>query len=222
MKMMSCITNNRNFRLDKKILEPPKEGKVLHIYLGSDFGFCGNYNSQVNDQIRKDSSSEKILIGKKLHLPEGEEALFRIYRKEMDEAYGQLEQILTMAIKSRSCRKIYLTYNHYENTSTIYLKKIQIYPVKPEEGETYIEDFAVEGDINDLYEDMLSAYVGYELLLASLNSSAAENVLRQNSTTESLKKIDELEEEKLMQNRREKRDKEFKKVIDNFVKKSMY
>lgn len=222
MKMMSCITNNRNFRLDKKILEPPKDGMVLHIYLGSDFGFCGNYNSQVNEQIRKDSASKKIIIGKKLHLPEGEEALFRIYRKEFTESYGQLEEILTAAIKSRTCRKIYLTYNHYENTSTIYLKKIQLYPVRPAEGETYIEDFAVEGNINDLYEDMLSAYVGYELLLASFNSSAAENVLRQNATTESLKKIDEMEEEQLMQSRREKREKEFKKVIDNFVKKSMY
>jgi len=102
------------------------------------------------------------------------------------------------------------------------LKKIQIYPVKPEDGETYTEDFAVEGNINALYEDMMSAYVVYELMMAAFISSAAENVLRQNATTESLKKIDEMEEEKLMEERRAKREAEFKKVIDNFVKKSMY
>ena len=222
MEMMSAITNNRNFRLDKKILEPPADGSVLHIYLGSDYGFCGNYNSQVSDQLRRDTESQKIVIGKKLHVPEGTEVLLRMYRKELPEAFGQLEEVLTAAIKSRFCRKILLTYNHYENTSTIYLKKVQIYPVKPAEGEAYIEDFAVEGNINDLYEDMLSAYVNYGMLLAAVISSAAENVLRQNATTESLKKIDELEEEKLMQSRREKRDKEFRKVIDSFVKKRMY
>lgn len=222
MHMMSCIANNRNFRLDKQILDPPEDGMTLDIYLGSDYGFCGNYNSQINDQIRKDVVSKKILIGKKLHLPEGEEAMLTLYRKELTECFDKLEEVLTAAVKSRTCRKIYLTYNHYENTSTIYLKKIQIYPVKPEDGETYTEDFAVEGNINALYEDMMSAYVGYELMMAAFISSAAENVLRQNATTESLKKIDEMEEEKLMESRREKREAEFKKVIDNFVKKSMY
>ena len=34
--------------------------------------------------------------------------------------------------------------------------------------------------------------------------------------------IDEMDEEKLMESRREKREAEFKKVIDNFVKKRMY
>ena len=176
----------------------------------------------INDQIRKDKVTKKILIGKKLHLPEGEESLLTIYRKELNECFGKMEEVLTAAVKSRTCRKIYLTYNHYENTSTIYLKKIQIYPVKPEDGETYTEDFSVEGNINDLYEDMMSAYVGYELMMAAFISSAAENVLRQNATTESLKKIDEMDEEKLMESRREKREAEFKKVIDNFVKKRMY
>ena len=63
MHMMSCIANNRNFRLDKQILDPPEDGMTLDIYLGSDYGFCGNYNSQINDQIRKDVVSKKILIG---------------------------------------------------------------------------------------------------------------------------------------------------------------
>ena len=68
----------------------------------------------------------------------------------------------------------------------------------------------------------MATYVHYELLLAIVNSRAAENVLRQNATTESLKKIDELEEEQAMAERRQKRDKEFQKVIDNYVKKKMY
>lgn len=41
----------------------------------------------------------------------------------------------------------------------------------------------------------------YELMLAVVNSRAAENILRQNATTESLKKIDEIEEENVMEER---------------------
>ena len=45
--MMEAIVNNRNLILDKKIFRvkskmPPK----INIYIGSDFGFCSNYNSQ--------------------------------------------------------------------------------------------------------------------------------------------------------------------------------
>ena len=77
----------------------------------------------------------------------------------------------------------------------------------------------MEGDINDLMMRMVSTYVHYELLLALVNSRAAENVLRQNATTESLKKIDELEAEALMEERRSQRNKESQKVVDNYVKK---
>ena len=49
-----------------------------------------------------------------------------------------------------------------------------------------------------------------------------KNVLRQNTTTESLKKIDEIEEEKVRADRREKNNKEFEKIIDNYVKNRAY
>ena len=59
-------------------------------------------------------------------------------------------------------------------------------------------------------------------MLAVVNSRAAENILRQNATTESLKKIDEIEEENVMEERREKRNVEFQKVVDTFIKYKMY
>ena len=63
---------------------------------------------------------------------------------------------------------------------------------------------------------------GLALMLAVVNSRAAENILRQNATTESLKKIDEIEEENVMEERREKRNVEFQKVVDTFIKNKMY
>ena len=48
MSMLDQIMNNRNLILDKSILKPNPDKPKLTIYLGSDFGFCGNYNSLVN------------------------------------------------------------------------------------------------------------------------------------------------------------------------------
>ena len=64
---------------------------------------------------------------------------------------------------------------------------------------------------------LMETYVYYELMLAVVNSRAAENILRQNATTESL-----IEEEKVMEERREKRNVEFQKVVDTFIKNKMY
>ena len=58
--------------------------------------------------------------------------------------------------------------------------------------------------------------------IAAQVSRAAENITRQNITTESLKKIDEREEEQLMLERKERKDKEFAKVLDNFTKLKHY
>ena len=59
----------------------------------------------------------------------------------------------------------------------------------------------------------------YEVELACISGYAAENVMRQNTTQESMEKIEEREEEQLMADRREKREKEFNKVIESYTKK---
>ena len=46
--------------------------------------------------------------------------------------------------------------------------------------------------------------------------------MQRKTTTESLKKIDEIEEEKVRADRREKNNKEFEKIIDNYVKNRAY
>ena len=61
-------------------------------------------------------------------------------------------------------------------------------------------------------------YLSYEIRIATENSYASENVARQMLTKESLRKIDEIEEENLRIERKEKNAKGFKKVIENFIK----
>ena len=181
--MMEAIVNNRNLILDKKIFRVNEDAPKINIYIGSDFGFCSNYNSQVNDQLHKDPAGDvKILIGKKLRSAGLENVWDQIPYSRLEEESGRDE----------SGKK------------------------------THTEDFAIEGDINRIMIRLMETYVYYELMLAVVNSRAAENILRQNATTESLKKIDEIEEENVMEERREKRNVEFQKVVDTFIKNKMY
>lgn len=69
-RMMDVIMNNRNLILDKKVMEPNPNAPEIQIYIGSDFGFCSNYNSQMNERLnRAGADAEKILIGRKLISP---------------------------------------------------------------------------------------------------------------------------------------------------------
>ena len=64
--MIDSIVNNKNFILDKKSLVPPKNKNSLVIYIGNDYGFCANFNTSINDLLKKDEDNDKIIIGKKL------------------------------------------------------------------------------------------------------------------------------------------------------------
>lgn len=222
--MMEAIVNNRNLILDKKIFRVNEDAPKINIYIGSDFGFCSNYNSQVNDQLHKDPAGDvKILIGKKLRSA----GLKMSGTRPVFPSGGGIRpdpEFLEKQIRTKKCSGINLIYNHYENTTNIYFRKLQIFPISRDESgkKTHTEDFAIEGDINRIMIRLMETYVYYELMLAVVNSRAAENILRQNATTESLKKIDEIEEENVMEERREKRNVEFQKVVDTFIKNKMY
>ena len=86
------------------------------------------------------------------------------------------------------------------------------------QGKTYYEDFTVEGDINEILTNVIVLYLSYEIRVAIENSYASENVARQKLTTESLKKIDEIEEENTRKERKQRNQKAFKKVTENFIK----
>ena len=59
--------------------------------------------------------------------------------------------------------------------------------------------------------------LSYEIKIATENSFASENIMRQTITKESLKKLDEIEEENLRKERKIVKNKNFKKVLENFT-----
>lgn len=217
--MIDNIVNNRNFILDKKSLQADPQKPKLNIYIGSDYGFCSNYNSQVNDRLLKDDESYKVIIGKKMRKVKSN-VLLQCSKEEFDKDNTILDAIVEEGIRELKYSEINIIYNHYKNASEINLDVKKVFPVelKEKDKDEYNYDFICETSIDDLLVDLFILYIDYEIKITTTSANAAENVMRQNTTSESLKKIDEREQEYLKVYRKEKRAKEFRKVIENFTK----
>lgn len=212
------ILNNRNLILDKKMLKLDKKQKPLNIYIGNDLGFCGNFNSNINHEIMNDDESEKIVIGKKI-ITGKQDVLLMIKKDEYLNNTKKIEDIIYDKIINSKISEINLIYNHYYNISKIELVKRKILPLEEQKSKVeHKEDFAIEGDINEILVNIIAMYLSYEIKVATENSYASENIARQMLTKESLKKIEEIQDEKNIQLRKQKNAKEFKKVIENFIK----
>lgn len=220
--MISGILNNRNLVLDKKVLRVNEKGPVLTIYLGSDYGFCSNFNSRINEESRKDTEGVQILIGRKLTVYHQEHLLFKQDCEAFRQDMSQVQRAVVKGIRERQYSGIRILYNHYVNTTQVDLRNKQLYPVSREgygrHADGHTDDFVVEGDLERMLHNLVISYVNYEIMLADVFSKAGENLMRQNATSESLKRIDEMEEEKKRLEIRAGREKEFARVIDSFVK----
>ena len=218
LDMIDGIVNNRNLVLDKKALKVNEKGPVLNLYLGSDFGFCSNFNSRINEEIRKDTDGIQILIGRKLTAYHKDHLLFRQECEQFREDMGRVRQVVVRGISRLEYSRINIIYNHYVNTALVELRTRQIYPVETARSGRRTDDFVVEGDLSRLLKNLIISYVNYEIMLADVFSKAGENLMRQNSTNESLKRIDEIEEETRRLEIRAGLEKEFAKVVDNFAR----
>lgn len=217
--MMKIIQSNRNLRLDKRIELPDERLPVLRIYFGSDLGFCGSVNACVSSVIQKDSQAEKIIVGRKLRHPP--EASLFLTREEYQENFEKVRAYLERAVKERCWSAVELVYNHYYNVSSVKQEIKRIYPlnIQPEEEtENQWDDFEIEGDAQKLLENMTVSCLVYEVRIAAASAYAAENIIRQNATSESLKKLDEMETEAQRQERKAKSQNSFRKTVDSFVK----
>lgn len=220
MSMMKIIMNNRNLKLDKLIKDPDPSLPVLRIYLGSDFGFCGNVNTSVASIRNTVGNSESIVIGKKLRKT-GDEKLWLLH-EEFDEKMAVLKGYVESAVKESKWSAIEIVYNHYYNSGTIQTEIRRIYPVTMddanEEERSLNADFMIEGNPQDLLQGLMITYLMYELKIAESSSYASENLMRQNSTSESLKKIREMKEEASKVERRQRNMISFRKTIDSYIK----
>lgn len=215
------ILNNRNFILDKKLLKMSKKEKELNIYIANDMGFCGNFNSAVNKEIRNDIDADKIVIGKKI-IKQYKNVLLSMTKEDYPENIKKIEEILYDGIKKSKYSKINLVYNHYYNISKINLIRKTILPLpKKSKKEEYAEDFVIEGNINEILLNIIVLYLSYEIKIATENSYASENIMRQMITKESLDKIDELKQVRKLEETKRKKIKSFKKTLETYINKKI-
>ena len=215
--MIDTILNNKNLLLDKKSLVPPKNKKNLIIYIGNDYGFCADFNASINQILKEDKDNDKIIIGKKL-TSNTTNVIKTMDKESFYEGAVDINNYLLDSLINFRYSNIKVIYNHYYNVNKIELIEKTIFPIEQDSDKQkkYSEDFVVEGDINDILINLVSLYVSYEIQIAEASSWAAENVMRQLVTKESLDKIEKIEEEKNNKIMKEKKNKDFKKIIEDF------
>lgn len=215
------IVNNKNLILDKKVLKLNPLKKALNIYIANDLGFCGNFNSNVNAELKHNTNCDKIIIGKKI-MKNDADVILSITKEDYMDNINVIEEILLDAINNKKYSEINIIYNHYYNISKIELVKKKLLPLEKEilnsKENKYKEDFVIEGNVNDILANIIVLYLSYEIKIATENSYASENIERQMLTKKSLKKIEEIEEEKQQEERKEKKMKNFRKLLDSIIK----
>ena len=215
--ILGRILYNKNLILDKRILTPSEELPELNIYIANDYGFCGNFNSEVSRRIKKDTEAKKIIIGKKIVFND-DTVLLRMSKEEFPKRFGEIQECVEDAIRSMNYSKINVFYNHYYSMSSFEFLKIQLFPVEFK-GELYEgEDFVAETDLNGLISRLASFYVCYELKMCESISYAAENVLRSQITSSALEKLDEKEKEERHEEMKRRKEKSVLKSVENFKK----
>lgn len=217
-KLLYQLMNNNNLKLDKKILQANPNGKVINIYIANDMGFCADFNSLVRKSIIEDIDCYKIIIGKKVfEEKKDEKVLLQLYKKDYLSDYDKIDTIICNNIKEKNVKEINVIYNKYINVNNIKLERKKVFPLEYEEKYNDLKinsDYIIETDISELFSNVISLLICYQIQILERNSWASENVMREKVTRESSKKIEDIENETELQKRKEKKNIAFKKQLD--------
>ena len=215
--ILSRIMYNKNLILDKKILIPDPSKPKLNIYIANDYGFCGNFNSSISRQIKKDIDAYKIIIGKKINYSD-DKTILKIAKEDFIKRFLEIERCIDESITSGNYSEINVYYNHFYSLTSFEFVKIQLFPVEFK-GEYYEgEDFVMETDVSHVLGSLMTFYICYELKMCESISYAAENVLRSQITSSALDKIKEKEEEMKHEEMKLRKEKSVLKSVENFKK----
>ena len=218
-KILYQLLNNRNLKLDKKMLLTNENGITINIYIANDMGFCADFNSSIKKAMMDDKDSYKIIIGKKVFPEKKNDAvLLELKKKEYLSDYQKIDKVIYENIKKGNIKEVNVIYNRYINVNDIVLDKKRIYPLEIDDQKypdvPVTSDFVIETDISELFSNIVSLLLCYQVQILERSSWASENVMREKVTRESSKKIEEIENIKKQMARKEKHDKDFKKQLN--------
>ena len=216
-KIIKTIVYNKNLVLDKKVILPDPKMNKLNIYIANDYGFCGDFNSLVARQIKQDKDNYKIIIGSKI-VYQDEKTILKINKDDFYKKFDKIEQAIDTAVRNLTYSEINLYYNHYNSSTSFEFRKLVLFPI--EFDGTYDEkhDFVIETDITSMLQSLLVFYILYQLRMCERISYAAENVLRNQITSQALDKIEEIETIQEHEKRRKKKDELVLKTVENYKK----
>lgn len=218
-KIIKTIVYNKNLVLDKKVITPDPKMQKLNIYIANDYGFCGNFNAQVSRQVKLDKDDYKIIIGKKIVYTD-DKTILKIDKDNFYKEFDKIEKTIDEAIKNLTYSEINLYYNHYNSSTSFEFRKLTLFPIEFDGTFDTKNDFVIETDITSMLHSLLSFYILYELRMCECISRAAENVIRNQITSEALDKIEEIEIKQQNKIRKEKKSKLVLKTVENFKKVS--
>lgn len=217
--ILEKIMYNKNLILDKKIMFPDTNLPMLNIYIANDYGFCGNFNSSINKELKKDADNYKVIVGKKITYND-DKVILKIEKDEFYKRFQDVERLIDKTILEGKYSKVNVFYNHYYSSTSFEFVKIQLFPIEFK-GKYYEgEDFVAETDLNKVLSSLATFYICYQLKMCESISYAAENLLRSQITSDALEKIEEKETEEKIRKFKEKKDKSIRKSVENFKKVS--
>ena len=214
--IISAIVNNRIFKEDHLSIKMAKGKKELNVYIGSDLGFCANFNADIISYLRNDDpKNDKIIIGKRINIP-SENVLLFMNKEDFPNEYDKIYDVVLDGVLNEKYSQLNVIYIHYNNLNSQEVMKRKILPLEIDDKVKEKEnDFAAEGDLFFIIWNLISLYVTTEIKIAEAWSWASENVKRQAFTNESLKKIDEKEEIRIKKERKEKSKENFKIIVES-------
>ena len=226
--IITSVVNNRIFIQNKVSLLFPNNDRELNIYIGSDLCFCNNFNSDILSFIKNDKdSNDKIIIGKKIKSNIKNVVLY-MDKEKFPKEYNKIFDVVLDGVLNKKYARINVIYIHYYNLNSQSVIKRTILPVDfddefndNEKREALVkDDYVVEGDIMYIVWSLITTYVSTEIKIAAAWRWASETVKRQAFTSESLQKIEEMEEEKARKERKIAKKKEFAVIIEGNNKKN--
>lgn len=216
---VSEIVNNRIFRQENLSLNMKKDAKELNIYIGSDFGFCADFNAAIKRYLAEDEArNDKIIVGNRIK-GNVENLLLFMSNEEFHRRMEEIDKLVLDGVLNDKYSKVNVVYMHYFNMSKQEVMKKTILPFlydeKTEEAKGEVEeDFVVEGSLRHIIWNLVTLYASQEIYIANAWSWASENVKREAFTSESLKKIEDIEAEEARVKRKKRRAEEFLEIVN--------
>ena len=216
-KILSEILYNKNLVLDKNDLVPDPNQPILDIYVANDYGYCGDFNSSVRREILKNSTHDKIIIGKKIVYKDAN-TVMKVEKDNFEKEFSEIQHYIEKSLLDMKYSEINIYYNHYYSSTTFEFKRVKAFPVEFS-GEYYEgTDFVAETNLQKMLKSLVSFYICYQLKMCECISEAAENLNRQQITRSALDKIEEREETERNAMMRKKNEEACFKNVENYKK----